>query len=80
MIQWSGQACIDGKPAPLASCRGMVTRPTNVKYALSRGVVHLRPTLDTYTTACLYGPPTSSTQSRFYRIGAPNVTFSAHRT
>ncbi len=40
MIQWSGQACIDGKPAPLASCRGMVTWPTNVKYALSENMAH----------------------------------------
>ncbi len=30
-----GQACIVGKPAPVALCRGPVTRPTNVKYALS---------------------------------------------
>ncbi len=35
MIQWGEQACIDGKPVPLVSCRGMVTPPTNVKYALS---------------------------------------------
>ncbi len=35
MIQWGEQACIDGKPVPLVSCRGMVTQPTNVKYALS---------------------------------------------
>ncbi len=38
MIQWGEQACIDGKPAPLVSCRGMVTPPTNVKYALSEPV------------------------------------------
>ncbi len=34
-----GQACIDGKPAPVASCRGLVTRLTNVKYALSVAVL-----------------------------------------
>jgi len=37
MIHWGGQACIDWKPASLVLRRGMVTRPTNVKYALSRG-------------------------------------------
>jgi len=40
MIQWGEQACIDGKPVPLVSCRGMVTPPTNVKYALSSIWLH----------------------------------------
>jgi len=41
MIQWGGQACIDGTPALVPSCRGLMTWPTNVTYALSEILAHL---------------------------------------
>ncbi len=33
MIQWGGQACINGKPAPVPSCRGLTDR--RALYAIS---------------------------------------------
>jgi len=59
MIQWGEQACIDGKPVPLVSCRGMVTQPTNVKYALSTFLQDRRTERDVFGAPTLTFPPVS---------------------